>query len=195
MIEFIALSLLILIIVYVIILLIKKKETFNVNETPTTPPPTTPPPTTPPPIIIPGVEKKLYLNPPSDANELGIFEVPIKLSCDSKDDCTILEGFKSKTDEQIINTHIININDIVSKIDSSVNQINRELDNYINTYNTNKNALSKSLEDRNKKLLKFTELFNIKNTEKFENISPELINRTYKKTDFKTDKTNLILLK
>ena len=144
---------------------------------------------------------KLYLNPPANANKLGIVEVPIKIRCNINNDCTPLENFEtvenfySVKEENIINAQINNITNLIKEINSSVSSIKNKIDNYKQTYKSQKQKLENSVANRNKQIEDFIALFIPKTQESFENMSNELNDTKIIKKNLKLKRANFILIK
>jgi hypothetical protein len=132
MIEFIIISLLILCITYYLVFVLFKKEKFTDT------------------ILT---EKKLYLNPPKNANTLGIIESKIKCVDNKCTTCTNnnCEGFENvqEDDDMVINSKITKINSLIGSIDNSINIIYDNMVTYKKNYNDfNKNIID-SMNQRN----------------------------------------------
>jgi hypothetical protein len=153
MIEFVIISLLIICIVYYLIFLVYKKEKFvgKISN-----------------------EKKIYLNPPTNANKFGIVESKIKCDGDICTSCTndTCEGFEDiKNDDDAINEKISTINLLIGEIDNSVNIINENINSYKTNYTDFNVKLSKAMDQRNETVESLKQAIGYTFVEKFEDAS------------------------
>jgi hypothetical protein len=113
-----------------------------------------------------GINRKLYLNPPKNANKYGIIDSISTIKCENNN--CIIEEFSDPSLENdeindTINKLVIQINTLVANIDILAQEIQQKINNYNINYSTFKTELDKSIITKQNKINKLVDTlgFNI----------------------------------
>jgi hypothetical protein len=92
-----------------------------------------------------GINRKLYLNPPTNANKYGIIDTIATFKCQNEN-CTIEEFSNLPLEnDDIINNLVIQINTLVNNIDILTQGIQEKINTYNGNYSTFKTKLNESI--------------------------------------------------
>jgi len=102
-----------------------------------------------------GINRKLYLNPPTNANKYGIIDTIATFKCENEN-CTIEEfsnlPLENNEIDDIINKLVIQINTLVNNIDILTQEIQQKINTYNGNYSTFKTKLNESIVNKQNRI-------------------------------------------